>query len=254
MSMPLRTSIDDGIGRMVLDHPPLNILTREVLQRIRLELDRLAEEPSLRVLLLSAEGKHFSAGASVEEHLPPQYRELIPEFMTTVAGLDAFPLPVIAAVQGRCLGGAFELVLAADIIVAAEGASLGQPEILLGVVPPAACALLPHLTSRSNAAELVYTGDPLDAQRAHAAGLVARVVPAHTLEAEALSLARHIAARSAAALRLAKRTMRGAERAERATEFARASYLYTGPLMQTQDASEGLNAFIEKRQPVWSHR
>lgn len=252
--MAVRTSVDDGVGRMVLSHPPLNILTRDVLLAIRDGLDRLAQEPSLRVLLLSADGKHFSAGASVEEHLPPQYKELIPEFMTTVSELDSFPLPVVAAAQGRCLGGGFELVLAADIILAAEGATFGQPEILLGVVPPAACAMLPCLTSRSVAAELVYTGEPLDAHRAREAGLVAHVVAADQLEREALAVARRIAARSGAALRMAKRTMRGHERAERANEFARASYLYTGPLMQTQDALEGLNAFLEKRQPVWSHR
>jgi cyclohexa-1,5-dienecarbonyl-CoA hydratase len=252
--MAVRTSIDDGIGHLVLSHPPLNILTRDVLQAIRGELDRLAKEPSLRVLLLSADGKHFSAGASVEEHLPPQHKELIPEFMNTVAELDAFPLPVVAAAQGRCLGGGFELVLAADIIIAAEGATFGQPEILLGVVPPAACAMLPYLTSRSVAAELVYTGEPLNAHDAREAGLVAHVVAADELEREALAFARRIAARSAAALRLAKRTMRGHERTERANEFARACYLYTGALMQTQDALEGLNAFMEKRQPVWSHR
>jgi enoyl-CoA hydratase/carnithine racemase len=92
----------------------------------------------------------------------------------------------------------------------------------------------------------------LNAHDAREAGLVAHVVEADELEREALAFARRIAARSAAALRLAKRTMRGHERTER--EFARACYLYTGALMQTQDALEGLNAFMEKRQPVWSHR
>ena len=103
--MSVHASIEDGLGRIVLSHPPLNILTRDVLAGVRRELDRLAGEPSLRVLLLGAEGKHFSAGADVGEHLPPDYRELIPEFMQTVADLVSFPLPVVAAVQGRCLGG-----------------------------------------------------------------------------------------------------------------------------------------------------
>jgi cyclohexa-1,5-dienecarbonyl-CoA hydratase len=252
--MAMQSSLEDGIGQIILSHPPLNILSRDLLGHLREELGRFAGEPSLRVLSLSAEGKHFSAGASVEEHLPPQYSELIPEFMATVAALDSFPLPVIAAVQGRCLGGGFELILAADMVVASEDASFGQPEILLGVVPPAACALLPDLTSRGIAAQVVYTGDPIDALRAKEAGLVTQVVRNDELDAVALALAHRIARHSAAALRLAKRTMRGGEQAARATAFARASYLYTGPLMATDDAVEGLNAFLEKRQPAWSHQ
>ncbi|MGD2154757.1 MAG: enoyl-CoA hydratase/isomerase family protein, partial [Gemmatimonadales bacterium] len=115
--MAIQTSIEDGLGRLVLSQPPLNILTRELLAGVRQELSRLAAEPSLRVLLVSAEGKHFSAGADVGEHLPPTYEEMIPEFVDTIAAIDAFPLPVVAAVQGRCLGGGFELAMAVDIIV-----------------------------------------------------------------------------------------------------------------------------------------
>lgn len=254
MTKSVRTVVDDGVGRVVINHPPVNILTRDVLRHMRDEFDQLAALPSLRVLVVSAEGKHFSAGASVNEHLPPQHEDLIPEFMETVSKLDGFPLPVIAAVQGRCLGGGFELVLAADMIVATESASFGQPEILLGVVPPAACALLPGRVPRGAAAELVYTGDPLTAHQAREAGLLTRVVPDAELEPATLALARRIAGHSAAALRVAKQTMRGGERAARAGAFARASYLYTGPLMRTADALEGLHAFLEKRPPAWSHR
>ncbi len=159
--MTVTRTLAGGIGRVRLDHPPLNILTREVLARFRSALETLAAEPGLRVLLLSAAGKHFSAGADVREHLPPEHTGLIPEFVETIAALDAFPLPVIAAVQGRCLGGGFELVQAADIVVAAESALFGQPEILLGVLPPAACALLPRRVPRGVAAELIYGGDPI---------------------------------------------------------------------------------------------
>ena len=125
--MAIHMSIEDGVGRVVLDDPPVNILTRRVMSRLRGELDGLAAARELRVLVLSAEGKHFSAGASVEEHLPDQVGEMIPEFMETIEALQDFPLPTISAVQGRCLGGAFELALAADLIVAGEGALFGVP-------------------------------------------------------------------------------------------------------------------------------
>lgn len=251
--MSVHASIEDGLGRIVLSHPPLNILTRDVLAGVRQELDRLAREPSLRVLLLSAEGKHFSAGADVGEHLPPHYRELIPEFMQTVADLVSFPLPVIAAVQGRCLGGGFELAMGADIIVAAEGASFGQPEILLGVLPPAACVILPRLCSPGLAAEIVLGGDALSAREAERQGLVRRVVPESELEQTAVDIARKMTRHSAAALRIGKRMLAGHPGIVHKA-LDRASALYIDELMETEDALEGLQAFVEKRRPEWRHR
>ncbi len=243
-----------GVGRLTLDHPPLNILTREVLAHIRTELAALAPEPGLRVLLVTATGAHFSGGADVREHLPPEHTGLIPEFVETIAALDAFPLPVVAAVQGRCLGGGFELVQAADIVIAGESARFGQPEILLGVVPPAACALLPRRTSRGTAAELIYGGDSIGAAEAERAGLVRRVVPDAELEDAALAVADRIARHSGAALRVAKRALRGGETAASAAALREQGELYLHGVMTTQDALEGLLAFVEKRPPVWADR
>ena len=138
--MSVQVSAQDGIGEIVLNHPPLNILTRAVMGELRDGLATLATDRSVCVLLLRAEGKHFSAGADVGEHLPPQYEELIPEFMQTITAVRDFPLPTVAAVRGRCLGGGFELVQGVDLVVAGDGASFGQPEIMLGVIAPAASA------------------------------------------------------------------------------------------------------------------
>ncbi len=252
--MTVTRSLDGAVGRLTLDNPPLNILTREVLGRLRAELAALAVEPRLRVLLLSGAGKHFSAGADVREHLPPEHAALIPEFMDTVAMLDAFPLPVVAAVQGRCLGGGFELVQAADIIVAGEGAVFGQPEILLGVIPPAACALLPARVGRAVAAELVYGGDPITAAEAASVGLVRRVAADGELAAAVAAVADRIARHSAAVLRLAKRALRGGEAAASAAALRGQGELYLHGVMTTQDALEGLLAFVEKRTPAWADR
>jgi cyclohexa-1,5-dienecarbonyl-CoA hydratase len=175
---------------------------------------------------------------------------MIPEFLDTVAGIEAFPVPVIAAVQGRCLGGGFELIQAADIVIAGEGASFGQPEIVLGVFPPAACVILPERCSRGNAAEILFTGDPVSAADAHRIGLVQRVVPDDRLEQEVIGLAERIARHSAAALRLTKQALTRT----RGPEFDAVGALYVDELMATQDALEGLTAFQEKRTPVWSHQ
>lgn len=254
MTRTVQARVDDGIGNIVLDAPPLNILTRRMLAELRDHLESLAAQRSLRVVVVSATGKHFSAGADVAEHLPPECDALIAEFLDTVTALDAFPLPTVAAVRGRCLGAGFELIQAADLVVAGDGASLGQPEIVLGVLPPAACALLPGITAPGIAAEIIFTGDAVSATDARRAGIVQRVVPDVDVEQEALGLAQRIARHSGAALRVAKRALRAGRAAARATALAEAGALYTGELMQTTDAVEGLTAFLEKRQPTWSHR
>jgi cyclohexa-1,5-dienecarbonyl-CoA hydratase len=249
----IHTSVGEGIATLTLDHPPLNILTQAMLAELRGALGRLADDHDVRVLVVRAAGDQFSAGADVGEHLPPRHRELIPEFVATVRRLAEFPTPVVAAVRGRCLGGGFELVQAVDIVVAGEGATFGQPEIRLGVSPPAACALLPGLVGPGFAAELVLLGDIVDAARARDAGLVARVVPDARVDDEAHALAARMARSSGAALRLTKRALRQGLDARRAQALAACQAIYLDELMRTEDAEEGLRAFLEKRTPQWTH-
>ena len=267
----------DGIAHLILDDPPLNILSRPLLAELRGHLATASADPDARVLLLSARGRHFSAGASVEEHLPGVVESMIPEFMETVAALRAVPAPVVVAVQGRCLGGGLELALAGDLLVAGEGALLGVPEIRLGVFPPAACVQLPRLASPGLAAEMILTGEPVDAATAAREGLVRRVVPDEDVQEEATALARTLSHLSGAALREAKRALRaGMEEGPRGgtvpvgpgpdgsapgagpagwdAAMAEASRIYLEELMRTADAGEGLRSFMEKRQPEWSHR
>ena len=179
--MPLTVEIRDGVAHVLFDAAPLNILTQTLVAELRGTLATLGEDRSVRVLVVSAAGRHFSAGASVEEHLPGAVETMLPELMETIGTLDRFPMPVIFAVQGRCLGGALEVVLAGDMVIAAEGALLGVPEIQLGVLPPAACVQLARLVPAGIAAELVFTGAPIDADAAQRAGLVLRVVAADVL-------------------------------------------------------------------------
>lgn len=255
MSAPgVRITVDAGIGRLTLEFPPLNVLTRAALAQLRAGLATLAADDTLRVLVLGATGKHFSAGADVAEHLPPRHLTLIPEFLETVAAIDAFPVPVVAAVRGKCLGGGFELVQAVDLIVASQTAAFGQPEIVLGVFPPAATALLAERVPASLAARLIYSGDPVSAVDAERCGFVTQLVPDDGVDAAALELAGRIARHSAAALRAAKSALRGGPGAEaRLLALRRAGHFYLHGLMNTHDAVEGLRAFTEKRAPVWSH-
>lgn len=250
----VRIEVAEGVATLTLDHPPLNIMTRALVRELKTAVGSLAVRDDLRALVIAAAGKHFSAGADVGEHLPPTFGDMIPEFVSTIGAVAAFPVPVIAAVRGRCLGGGFELAQAADLIVAGEGASFGQPEITLGVTAPAACALLPRLVARGVAAELLLTGDAIGARRAHEVGLVQRLAADDRVEAEAAALAGRCARLSASALRLTKRTVGAAARPGLASALRAAEAIYVGELMRTEDAIEGLTAFLEKRPPSWSHR
>jgi cyclohexa-1,5-dienecarbonyl-CoA hydratase len=250
----LKRHVEDGIAALALANPPLNVLTRALMTELREALAELAREPGLRALVIAAEGRHFSAGADVGEHLPPTYRELIPEVAATMEALAAFPLPTIAAVRGRCLGGGFELAQAADLIVAGEGATFGQPEIALAVTAPIAAVLLPRRAGYGFAAEALFTGDPVSAARAREAGVVQRVVADERVEEEALALARHCARHSAAALRATKRTLLETCGLARAEALGKAAAIYVDDLMRGEDPLEGLHAFLEKRTPVWRHR
>lgn len=252
--MTTKSTLEGGVATLTLHNPPLNILTRAVLASLRGSLADWAEDATLRVLVLSAEGAHFSAGADVVEHLPPTFAQMIPEFLETIEALASFPQPVVAAVQGRCLGGGFELALAGDLIVAGEGAQFGQPEILLGVTAPAACVLLPRRATPGRAHEMLLTGDPISAAQAREAGIVQRVVPDDRVHAEALALARRMARHSAAALRETKRSIRVSAELPRAEALRATGRIYVEDLMRTEDALEGLRAFVDKRNPVWADR
>lgn len=252
--MTTKAMLDGGVATLTLDNPPLNILTRSLLASLRESLTRWAGDSSLRVLVLCAEGAHFSAGADVVEHLPPTFTHMIPEFMETIEALASFPQPVVVAVQGRCLGGGFELALAGDVVVAGEGAQFGQPEIVLGVTAPAACVLLPRRATAGRASEMLLTGDPIPAALAREAGVVQHVVPDERVRAEALAVAHRMARHSAVALRETKRSIRVSAELPRAEALRATGRIYVEDLMRTEDALEGLRAFVDKRKPVWADR
>lgn len=250
----LKHTLEDGVATVTLANPPLNIMTRALLGELRELLTTLAAAPAVRVLVIAAEGRHFSAGADVGEHLPPTHTALIPEFLRTLEAVATFPLPVVAAVRGRCLGAGFELVQACDIVVAGESSTFGQPEIQLAVTAPAACVLLPRRTTYGHAAEILFGGETIDSARAFAIGLVQRVVPETRVEEHALTLAHRCARHSAAALRATKRTLLTAADSPRGTALEQAGEIYVNELMIAADPVEGLEAFLARRAPVWRHQ
>jgi cyclohexa-1,5-dienecarbonyl-CoA hydratase len=204
-------------------------------------------------VVLDAEGPHFSFGASVEEHLPAKCAEMLADFHALLQAMLDFPAPVLVAVRGQCLGGGLELASAGTLIFAAPDAKFGQPEINIGVIAPAASCLLPARIGVGRADELLLSGRSLDAPEAARFGLVAFVAD-NPEEAALAWFERHLAAKSAAAIRFAHE----ASRSELAENFRRRigalERLYLDGVMATRDALEGLNAFLEKRAANWEHR
>ncbi|HEX7156233.1 MAG TPA: enoyl-CoA hydratase-related protein [Burkholderiaceae bacterium] len=245
----------DGLAELTLSRPPLNVLDIETMDRMAAELDTLAADPAVRLLMIGAAGeKAFSAGVEVADHVPEKVERMLGIFHAVIRRIDAFPVPVLAAVNGAALGGGLELALACDMIVAAAGAKLGQPEIKLGVFPPVAAVLLPRLLPPVVAHELLYGGGIITAEQALAYGLINRVFARESFAAQARAFAAPFLELSRAALLHTRRAVRAAGGHDLAASLAGAEEIYLNELMATADAREGLDAFMAKRKPAWQHR
>ena len=223
-----------------------------MLGALQAALDTHRASPGLRGVLLDAEGPHFSFGASVEEHLAERCAAMLAGLHALVIAMVEFPLPILVAVRGQCLGGGLELALACGPIFAAPEAQFGQPEIKLGVFAPAASCLLGWRVSAVAAEDLLWSGRSVAAPQALALGLVQALAD----DPEAAALAyydENLAPRSAAALACAVTAARAPRVRELRQRLAEVERLYLDRLMKTRDANEGLAAFIGRRTPHWEH-
>ena len=244
---------DGALLRLRLSRPKANIVDAAMIAALRAALREHLPGTRLRAVLLTAEGPHFSFGASVEEHLPGSCAAMLRELHALLLTLVASPVPVLVAVRGQCLGGGLEVAAACHLIFAAPGATLGQPEIKLAVFAPAASCLLPERIGPSRAEDLLFSGRSIGAEEAYRIGLVDALADDPSQAALAY-FEEHYAPRSARSLRFAVRAARFdfVERVRR--KLAEVERLYLEELMATHDAVEGLTAFIAKRPAVWEDR
>lgn len=244
---------DGALLRLRLNKPKANLVDAEMIAALHAALGQYRRHIMLRGVLLDAEGSHFSFGASVEEHLPDQCAAMLKSLHALLLEMLEFPVPVMVAVRGQCLGGGLELALACGRIFAAPAAQFGQPEIKLGVFAPAASALLPYRVNQPAAEDLLLTGRSIPAEEAQRIGLVQEVAE----DPAAAALAwydQHLHGKSAAALACATVAARGVMQKEVRGRLAELERLYLEWLMRTHDANEGLAAFLQKRQPAWTHQ
>ncbi len=255
----VKVSVTDAIATLTIDRPKaLNALDGAVLDALDGAVSGLERASEVRALILTGAGeKAFVAGADIKamsELGPAEARAFSDRGQRLFARIEALPYPVIAAVNGFALGGGLELALTADLIYASENAKLGQPEVNLGLIPGfGGCMRLGRSIGRQAAAELIMTGETIDAARAHALGLVVAVFPQARLMEEVSAVARKIASRGPLAVRAAKRVLARALELDPASaavleqqEFAQ--------LFVSADQREGCRAFLDKRAPAFTGR
>jgi len=238
--------------RLVMSSQPGNLLSLEMVRALGAALAEARGRRGLKWLTIEGADGDFSFGARIQEHLPDMMRVVLPATHQLVRALLDFPAPTAALVDGRCLGGGFELALACDDIIASQDAVFGLPEIQLAAFPPAGAALLPPRVGASRATRAVVSGDVQTAGYWNDAGLVSVVAPQSTLtEAAGAWFDRQFAPRSAVALGHAVRASRLTLKATAEPALVEAERIYLEELLSTHDAAEGIHAWIDKRDPTW---
>ena len=245
----------DGIGILTLNRPQnLNAITMQLAKEVEEVIDNIAQDDTIRVLIITGGNKVFCVGADIREPRPE---------MTLLQSINSrrnyrfyqkiedMGKPVICAIAGHCLGGGLEMAMACDLRIAAENASIGDAHSKIGVIGGAGSTVrLPRLVGMTKAKEMIYTGDPIDAQEAYRIGLVNKVVPVESLLDEAMKMAETLKQRPPITLRLAKMCINDGMRMDllSALEYEQKCSVIQG---SSEDTKEGMRAFAEKRKPVY---
>jgi cyclohexa-1,5-dienecarbonyl-CoA hydratase len=239
--------------RLRLNRPKANLIDAAMIAALDAALARNSGNGQLGAVLLDAEGPHFSFGASVEEHMPAQCAAMLAGLHGLVMRMIEFPVPLLVAVRGQCLGGGLEVALAGHLMFVAPDAALGQPEMKLGVFAPAASCLLPELIGPQRSLDLLMSGRSITGVEAAAMG-IAREAVADPAQAALAYFEEHLATKSASSLRYAVKAARFDYVARVRDKIRVVEQLYLDELMATHDAVAGLEAFTAKRPPQWQHR
>jgi cyclohexa-1,5-dienecarbonyl-CoA hydratase len=252
----IRFDIEDRVARVTLARPPLNVLDIAMMREIDRALARTAERRDVVAVVFDAapEARAFSAGVSIEEHQAETIYQMLESFHSIFRTMEQAGKPAVAVVDGAALGGGCELTLGCDFVVSTERGRFGLPEIKLGVFPPVAAVLLPRVIGARRAREMVLTGEIIDAQEALRLGLVTHFVAADQLERKTQEILARLREMSAPALEMARRALDLARGHTFTQALDRAEDLYLNELMKTEDAQEGVRAFMEKRRPEWRNK
>lgn len=248
--------VENRVGRITFARPPLNVFNIAMMREISDALNECAAEREMVAIVFEAVqgSRAFSAGVAIEEHVEETVYQMLESFHAIFRALEQMGKPAIAVVDGAALGGGCELVAGCDIVIASDRSRFGQPEIKLGVFPPIAAVLLPRVIGDKRARELMLTGDLIDAQEAARLGLVNHVLAPAQLAQKTEEVLAKLRELSALSLEWTKRAIelgRGKSFTDALDEVEK---IYLNDLMRTEDAREGIKAFMEKRKANWRSR
>lgn len=246
---------DVAVCKITLNSPKANILEAAMLREISCALAGFEQNKKLKLILFTGEGKHFSFGASVQEHTKENAAMMLRAFHDVFYRLVELSIPTMAVVKGQCLGGGMELAIFCNIIVADQSAVFGQPEIVLGVFPPPASVILPRKVGQAHADAIVLSGQSIDASEAYRIGLV-NFLSGEGQDCEDLAkewIEKNLLSKSATSLRLANKAVRRAFNRRILEDLPAMEALYLKELMECHDPNEGISAFIERRKPDWKN-
>lgn len=243
---------------MLINSPPANALSAAMLDDIAYRLDEIEKDSSIKVIILKGEGKFFSAGADIKEFTSLQqkddYQALAEKGQNLFNRIEQFNIPIMASVHGAALGGGLELAMACHIRIVTEQAKLGLPELNLGIIPGfAGTQRLPQYVGMAKAYEMILSGEPITGKKAFSYGLANQVVPEEELDTTVIELARKIAAKSKPTINHVMKLIRYGK-SSRFFEGLKAEAIAFGEVFGNDDAKEGVNAFIEKRQPKFQDK
>jgi cyclohexa-1,5-dienecarbonyl-CoA hydratase len=244
-----------GVARIVLNRPPANVLSVDVMIDINEALESLEYERGIKLVVLTASGKYFSAGFELGDHVGDKAYMMLEGFRRIYENMAKLDKPTLAVVAGPALGAGHLLAVSCDMVLAgAQNAKFGNPEIKGGVFNTVAAAVLPHLVGRKKAFEMILGGASISAAEAEKLGLVSRVCPDDKLDGEVAALIQRFQESSAPVMQYTRRALSGAFDLPFGDALRHAEDVYLNQLMGTEDAEEGLRAIMEKRRPAWKDK
>jgi len=246
---------DNSVAQIILNDPKANVLDKIMLSELLDALKTLKSKKDIKLITFEGAGDHFSYGASVEEHQKENAPEMLKAFHQVFYDLIDLSIPMLAKISGLCLGGGCELALMCNFLFADQSAKLGQPEIVLGVFPPPASLLLPLKIGYAKSEELSITGKTISAQEAKELGLMNAIFPDKASLVNGVNefIEQQILPKSASSLQYAVKAVRFGFNEIILNKLPKLEKMYLNELMQTQDANEGIQAFLQKRKPKWSN-
>lgn len=253
--LKLEYSHDGAVANILLDDGKGNVLDNVMMLEM---LDLFAEfkmNKDIKLITFQGEGRHFSFGASVPEHTKEFAEMMLKTFHKIFFELIELSIPTMAKISGQCLGGGMELALACNFMFADKTAVLAQPEIILGVFPPPASIMLPLKIGNARAEEILLTGRNINADEGERIGLLNKVFEDKNSLNEGADewINKNITPKSASSLKYGVMATRATFNYIMSNKLPYLEHLYVGQLMETNDANEGINSFLEKRKPVWKN-